>query len=223
MCRQLCPLLLCALLLPSTKVCANPEAPAIRIEHRQNDDALTPQLRAGWQAYRAGDLATARQHYEQALLLDARNRDALLGLSAIALQQNEDADAAHHLVRAIELDPRDPIAQAGLATLNGEIETESRIKLLLVPAPDAALLFALGNLYAARSDWSAARLNYAGACQLAPDFAPCAHNLAVSLDHLGQYPQAAHHYQRALQLDARGTSGFDAARVRQRLDALSQR
>lgn len=215
------PLLLCALLSPCAQVCATPDAPAIRIEHRQNDDALTPQLRAGWQAYRTGDLAAARHHYEQALSLDARNRDALLGLAAIALQQNEDADAARHLARALELDPRDPVAHAGLATLSGEIEAESRLKLLLAPAPDAALLFALGNLYAARSDWNAARLSYTNACQLAPDFAPCAHNLAVSFDHLGQYPQAAHHYQRALRLDASGASGFAAPQVRQRLNELS--
>lgn len=206
----------------------NPVQP-IRIEHGAEIATVDPSLLAGYQAYRNGDLDTARQHYDDVLRKDAQNhnaqnRDALLGLAAIAQQQSQDATAAHYYRQVLALDPRDPIAHAGMSTLFGTADmagTESRLKLLLLQQPQsAALYFALGNHYAEQSRWGEAQQSYFEAVRRDPDDGYIAFNLAVSLEHLGQGKLAAQHYQRALQISPSGTAGFDRAQVQQHVNEL---
>lgn len=199
-----------------------PAAAPIRIEHGQDSAAVDPDVLAAYQAYQRGDFDNASQRYRAVLQRDVRNRDALLGMAAIAQQRSQDASAAQYYSRLLALDPRDPAAHAGLYSMLGSGDaagSESRIKLLLAQHPAAAALHAvLGNHYAQQSRWSAARQAYSSACQLEPDNAQFAFNLAVSLDHLGQFTLAAHHYQRALQLDS---AGFDRTQTQQRLHELA--
>ncbi|MBI4938868.1 MAG: tetratricopeptide repeat protein [Nitrosomonadales bacterium] len=204
-----------------------PPAPGIRIERgQQQASAVDPALQAAWQAYRNGDLDTAGQRYSNILKLDTRNRDALLGMAAIAQQQARDDAAAHYYRQVLALDPRDPIAHAGMLSLLGpgnETGAESRLKLLLAQQPQsAALHFALGNLYAEQSRWSDAQQSYFGASKLEPDNAQFAFNLAVSLDHLGKGELAAQHYRRALQLDgAAAQPRIDRTQTQRRLNELT--
>lgn len=203
----------------------NTAARPIRIEHGQEGDAVDQTLLAAWQAYRNGDLGTAWQRYNEVLLKDARNRDALLGMAAIAQQQSQDAIAARYYDQVLIIDPRDPIANAGMSALlgtNDEANTESRLKLLLVQHPQsAALHFALGNLYAEQSRWGDAQQAYFNAYNLEQSNAQFAFNLAVSLDHLGQNKLAAQHYQRALQMDVSDNPGFNRAQTQQRINELT--
>jgi len=222
---------------PRTASPATPHTPAkpIRIEHAQEGDAVDPTLVAAWQAYSNGDFDTARQRYGEVLRKDAQNRntpnrDALLGMAAIAQQQSQDAIAARYYNQVLMLDPRDPVANAGMSALLGTSDaaaTESRLKLLLAQQPrptgiqSSALHFALGNLYAEQSRWGDAQQAYFNASNLEQNNAQFAFNLAVSLDHLGQGKLAAQHYQRALQLDVSDNPGFNRAQTQQRINELT--
>lgn len=206
-------------------------APPVRIEHSHESIAVDPILLNAWQAYRDGDLDTALQHYGEVLHKDAQHnnppdRNALLGLAAIAQQRSQDAVAAQYYSRLLALDPRDPDAHAGMSSLlgaTGTAGTESRLKLLLAQRPEAAALhFALGNYYAEQSRWGDAEQSYFTACKLESDNARFAFNLAVSLDHLGQEKLAAQHYQHALQLDPANNPGFDHAQTQLRLIELAR-
>ena len=198
-------------------------APGVQIKSNQSDE-INPTLLAAYQAYRSGDFGTAWQLYRNVLQQDTQNRDALLGMAAIAHHQGQDAVAAQYYTRVLTIDPRDPAAQAGMSGLsNGDMATrESHLKLQLSHRPDAAVLhYALGNLYAEQLRWGEARQAYLNASTREPDNALYVFNLAVSLDHLGLGALAAQHYQRALALDSSGSTGFNPAQTQHRLSELS--
>lgn len=200
-------------------------AQPITFARKQENDAVDPTLLAAYQAYRNGDLGLSSQHYKEVLRNDGKNRDALLGLAAIAQQQSQDALAAFYYKQILTLDPRDPVANAGMTALVGPADaagTESRLKLLLAQQPQsAALHLALGNHYAEQSRWGDAQQAYFSAYTLEAGNAQIVFNLAVSLDHLGQGKLAAQYYQRALQLDTSENAGFDRAQIQQRINELT--
>ena len=202
---------------------SNPATPGVAIQRKVETDTVTPALLDAYQAYQRGDYVTAAQSYRQVLSNDAHNRDALLGLAAIAQQQGQDDAAQGYYRQLLALDPHDPAAQAALMTYSpDEGNTESRLKLLLAEQPRSATLhFALGNYYAAQSGWGDAQQYYFNAHTLEPSNAQFTFNLAVSLDHLGQRKLAVQYYQQALQLDVSGHSGFDHAQAQQRLNELT--
>ena len=220
---------------PHADATQNAAAQPIHIEHVQDNDAVDPTLLAAYQAYRSADFDTARQHYSEVLRKDAQNhntpnRDALLGMAAVAQQQSQDAIAARYYNQVLMLDPRDPVANAGMSALLGTSDaaaTESRLKLLLAQQPrptgtqSSALYFALGNLYAEQSRWGDAQQAYFNAYNLEQGNAQFAFNLAVSLDHMGQGKLAAQHYQRALQLDPTDNTGFSREQTQQRINELT--
>jgi Flp pilus assembly protein TadD len=206
--------------MPRTRSAAGSGVP---VHRKIAPDAVTPALLDAYQAYQRGDYVTAAQGYRQVLGVDAHNRDALLGLAAIAQQQGQDEAAQHYYRELLVLDPRDPDAQAALQNYAPDTgNTESRLKSMLAEQPrSGALNFALGNYYAAQSGWGDAQLYYFNAHTLEPTNAQFTFNLAVSLDHLGQRKLAAQYYQQALQLDTSGRSGFDHAQAQQRLNELT--
>jgi Flp pilus assembly protein TadD len=223
----------------TTESAVNP-MPPIRIKHSHESDEVDPILLVAWHAYRNGDFDTASQQYSEMLRKNVQhhnssNRDALLGMAAIAQQRSQDAVAAQYYSQMLDLDPRDPDAHAGMSSLFDTTEAagaESRLKLMLAQHPEAAALhFALGNHYAQKSRWGDAQQAYFSACTLESDNAQFAYNLAVSLDHLGQGKLAALHYRRALQLDHAGNTdsviinpsnaSFDRAQTQLRLDELT--
>ncbi len=77
--------------------------------------------------------------------------------------------------------------------------------------------FALGNLYARQSRWSAAQQAYFRAYATEPDNADFIFNLAVSLDHLHQNKLAAQYYQMALSAAATRPGSFDRNQVQTRI------
>ena len=211
------------LLRKSRRSAAEPTSGVV-IERAQAVDTANQTLTAAYQAYRNGNFATAWQHYSTVLQQDARNRDALLGMAAIAQQQGQDATAAQYYGQVLTLDPRDPAAHAGMSALTrgNMASTESRLKLLLNHRPDAAALhFALGNLYAEQSRWGEAQQSYFNATNRELDNPQYTYNLAISLDHLGQNKLAAQYYQRALQLDQSGSANFDHAQTQRRVNELT--
>ena len=196
--------------------------PAMRIEKIQ-PEAIDPILHDAYRAYQGGQLEQAQLLYQRAQRLDARNIDALLGLAAVAQRQGSDNVAAHYYLKVLELDPRDPVANAGMSALTTGDNGETRLKLLLKEQPDSsALHFALGNRYASQARWSDAQQSYFNAFKLEPKNSGLAFNLAVSLDRLGQNKLAAQYYQRAIDLDPKSIAGFDHSQISQRIAELAQ-
>lgn len=186
-----------------------------------------PRVASGYAAYQAGDLAQARTDYEQALREDATNRDAALGLAAVEMraQRYEQADAIYQ--RLLQVNPRDPHAQAGMLALRGQaldpVQAESRVKSLLAADPEASVLhFTLGNQYAQQGRWAEAQQAYFKAYAGDPENPDYAFNLAVSLDQLRQSPLALEYYRRALALAEKRSANFPPDAARARVQQLSR-
>lgn len=202
-----------------------PASPAtMNIVRNQDRDTVTPVLLDAYQAYQRGEYAIAAQGYREVLNKDAHNRDALLGLAAIAQQRNQEETAQYYYRQVLLLDPRDPVAQAAMSAYgaNNGADTESQLKQRLSEQPrSGALNYALGNVYAEQSRWAEAQQAYFNAYTLEASNAQYAYNLAISLDHLGQHKAAVQYYQKALMLDVNYNSGFDHAKAQQRLNELN--
>ncbi len=200
-----------------------PDETGIDVQRKTRTDTVTPALLDAYHAYQRGDYGTAKQGYHEVLSQDARNRDAMLGLAAIAQQQNQQETAQYYYRQLLVLDPKDPIAQSALISYAPDSgNTESHLKTLLAEHPRSGdLNFALGNYYSDISSWGEAQQYYFSAHTLEPANAQFAFNLAVSLDHLGKRKLAAQFYQQALQLDVSGHSGFDHEQAQQRLNELT--
>lgn len=188
---------------------------------------IDPTLLQAYEALQLGDFARARGLYEQVWRTDPKNLDALLGLAAIAVRNGESTLALRYYQGALELDPRNPYAQAGLLSIVGgadPLATESQIKLLIAREPSALLYFALGNLHADQGQWPSAQQAYFQAYQLQSDNPDYAFNLAVGLEHMGQSRAALDYYRKALDLSfRRGRANFDQNLVIQRVGQLSSR
>ena len=193
----------------------------------RNPPQINPRIDAGYKAYIAGDLATARSEYEQALRDEPDNRDALLGLAALDVRSGRYESAEALYLRVLAIDPRDPQAQAALLSLrsgrNDPLATESRVKSLLAAEPAAHVLnFTLGNQLAQQKRWAEAQQEYFKAYAAEPENADFAYNLAVSLDHLRQNRQAFDYYQRAIALAEKRGASFDLAAARTRAAQLGK-
>lgn len=184
---------------------------------------VAPAVQNGYAALKSGDLATAQQQYELALLQDPNNRDALLGAAAVALREQDTRQASSNYLRLLELDPNDPDALAGLAELRpGDPQaSEVRLRGLARQHPDSGpVQFALGNLFARQGRWPEAQQSYFRAFSAMPDNADYAFNLGVGLDRMNQPRLAQTYYRRALELAQAGPPTFDIDAVRKRLQVL---
>jgi Flp pilus assembly protein TadD len=196
----------------------------LNIQHQPEADAIDPILAAAYQAYQSGDYEAAGKRYHDALGKDQKNRDALLGSAAVAQQQGQDENAVRYYRRVLALDPRDPVAQAALASFGSGDPAlkESHLKQLISQQPDSATLnFALGNQYADQSRWAEAQQAYFNALAIEPTNALFSFDVAISLDHIGQRNAAAQYYRQALQFDTSGNSGFSRDQAQQRLNQLT--
>jgi tetratricopeptide (TPR) repeat protein len=202
-----------------------PKESAIAIRRSTHKEQVAPALARGYSAFMAGNDSLAQQEYTSILRQDGNNRDALLGMAAIAAKRGHSDEAVKTYLRLQELDPRDAAAQAGILALTAgqadPVQSESRVKTLLAQQPDAHFLhFALGNLYAGQSRWAEAQQAFFHAYQKAPSNPDYLYNLAISLDHLNQGKLALEYYQRALALSQSGSANFDKAAAQNRAKEL---
>lgn len=178
-------------------------------------------LERAYETLQAGRLDDAQREYEQVLRRDAKNTDALLGLATIAARRGQQEQAHAYYLRALEANPNDPTARAGVISTRtqGDAEfSESRLKTALSSQPDSpALLVALGNLYARQERWSEAQQIYFRVYALEPDNPDFLFNLAVSLDHLRQSKLAHQYYQMALAASETRAASFDRNQARNRI------
>jgi len=205
---------------------------AINITRTDNVGLVNPQLLQAYASYRDNDFIGARARYQQVLREKPNNKDAMLGLAAVALQLGDVASAREIYIRLLELDPRDVHARVGLLEsmpASDPVMLESELRSLFAAHPEVAhLAFALGNHYAEQRRWSDAQQSYYDALLAAkagnsgpvsPDYA---FNLAVSLERLNQLRPAYTFYREALEQSAVVTPGFDVRVLRERLDALER-
>ena len=182
---------------------------------------IPAEVAGGYESLRRGEWSAARRAYESALVADPTSVDAHLGLATLAARESNRVVAADHYRRALDLDPRNATALAGLASLadfSRPEALETQLRSDLDRAPESpALHFTLGNLYASQGRWSEAQSAYYEAHRLDPASAEIAHNLAVSLDQMGQPALAATFYRRALESARERATAFDPAAVQRRL------
>ncbi|HAT31421.1 MAG TPA: hypothetical protein DCW29_11395, partial [Janthinobacterium sp.] len=185
---------------------------------------VNPTLQSAYQAFSAGDSTAARHQYEAVASQDPNNRDALLGLAAVAVRDNQGPAAASYYLRLLELDPNDADALAGLIGVRqgDPVQSEARLKAILQRGPEAGpVLFALGNLYAKQARWQEAQQMFFRAFGATPENADYAFNLAVGLDRLNQGKLALSYYQRALALAQNNPGDFSRDAVHKRMRELS--
>ncbi|MCC7183398.1 MAG: tetratricopeptide repeat protein [Rhodocyclaceae bacterium] len=205
---------------PSTDMVLRPQ-----IRSRRSPEQVLPEVARAYEALLAGDGATAKRAYDEALAIDPLNRDALHGLAAIALaeQRLRDAEAAYR--RLVEIDPGDARAQAALLSLRSSDDKprEARLRELIAQQPRAATPhFVLANLLAARGQWREAQEHYFQAYSADPDNPDHRFNLAVSLDQLRQYELAIRYYREALAAAERTPHAFPVQQAATRIQTLSE-
>ncbi len=188
-------------------------------------DPVTEKLEAAWAAYDSAQYERAKRLYREILSVEKENRDALLGLGAIAIIEKNNIAARDIYMLLLRHDPRDSIAISALASLqDGETFTEADEKYLqdmLQKNPDDAHLnFALGNVYAQQQKWKLAQQSYFDAWQRDNKNADYIFNLAVSLDQLGKQKQAVDFYQDSLDQSAGRNVSFSREAVQQRLTEI---
>jgi len=195
----------------------------VRFVRSKDTSQVAPAIQHGYTALQAGDLATARQQYDLALLRDPTSRDALLGSAAVAMREHDGNQASANYLRLLELDPNDPEALAGLAELRpGDLQAnEIKLRGLARQHPESGpVQFALGNLYARQGRWPEAQQSYFRAFTAVPNNADYAFNLGVGLDRMNQPRLAKTYYRRALELAQASPPGFNVDAVRERLQVL---
>ena len=197
----------------------------MQVSKNNSGPRVSPELMAAYRAFNAGDDSEAQELYRKVLRTDLRNVDALLGMAAIAQRQGRLQDAMGWYGKVLEVEPRNPIAQAAMVNAVGQadpVTSESRIKNLLVQQPNSANLHAaLGSLYTERGQWTAAQQSYFEAHRLEPGNPEYAFNLAISLDQLGKPLLALDYYKKTLELIQRNTTtSIDRHQLESRISQL---
>jgi len=196
----------------------------LHLERSAEKPRVPANVAEGWRALREGDLGNARRSYEAALLADPLSVDSHLGIATVEARAGNRSVAALHYRRALELDPRNATALAGLAALSegaAPEAVEAQLREDVARYPDsAALQFALGTHYAGLGRWGEAQAAFFEAHRLDPANADILYNLAVSLDHMGQARVAGDFYRRAIEASAGQPVQFDAGNARRRLEEI---
>lgn len=197
----------------------------IEIHKTDRPVKIPPKLQQAYRAYRQQDYPTAEQLYREVLKSYPSNRDAMLGLAAIAVHQGDRQVAGSYYRRLLQSNPADKTALLGLQSLSPgqySLEDGSKIKFWLQSDADNAQLHAaLGNQYASTGQWKEAQQAYFDAHHSEPANADYAFNLAVSLDQLGLRKQALDYYRQARNLAENGGSLFSLPQLDRRIQQLA--
>ena len=189
---------------------------------RQNSNVMS--------AYRAlyqGDLNRANREFIEVIGLEPSNIYALNGLASTQSKLGVDSQALITYQKVLAIDPSNLHAfEAVLTSYSnslGVAEWKDRVKSVLEAHPKSVVLNSvLASFYARESDWLAAQKLYFKAHALDSQNASYSFNLAVSLDHLGQYRLAKQYYTLALEQASGQALNFDRSELKQRLRTIEQ-
>ena len=205
----------------------NNASPILSIQKTNIADPVGETLDAAWLSYEAGQYADAKGLYAKVISIEVDNRDALLGLAAIAVLNKNNVEAKSIYTSLLDMDPRDPIATAAIASLrsnDGSLDSdESYLLSMLQKNPDAPHLnFALANIYAQKNRWNSAQQYYFNAWQKDSENADYIFNLAVSMDQLNKKQQAVKFYEDSLLKAKNKQVHFSRETVQRRINELSE-
>jgi tetratricopeptide (TPR) repeat protein len=171
--------------------------------HHSLKPHINPYLSKAYAAYQRGDEQIAQKAYRKVLETEKNNRDALLGLAALAVYRGNAYQAQVYYKKVLQLYPHDRIAQVNLINSLGNYNNESQLKFLLQEIPQsqsAYIYFNLGNFYAQQKRWADAQYAFLKALVYDNKQADYTYNLAVSYEHLNQLSLALNYYQQTLEL-----------------------
>ncbi len=198
----------------------------LKISRSQSSADVNQTVNEAYAAYRRGDLEQAQTLYQDVLTDNPDERNALLGLGAIAVQQGRFDAAYRYYADILRQNPSDRAAGAALISMQQQSDpasSEARIKRMLADEPDAGYLHqALGNIYAQNQRWPQAQQAYFDAYSYDSDNADYAYNLAVSLDQMDQAKAALEYYVRALELAAEQPISFARQSAQARINQIRQ-
>ena len=185
--------------LPETQPAPSQASNEIHLKVQKSDEVLA------YQAYQTGNLQKSEELYLAALSKKPESIASLFGLGAIAMSRGELNKAYSFYKKAEAINPRHPEVKKAIALLSaqsGQYSDQGKVlKNLIAENPrDAKLPYSLGNLFAKKGDWVNAQKQYFKAFELDGRQFDYALNLAVSLDHLGEYELAKQFYKTALSL-----------------------
>jgi Flp pilus assembly protein TadD len=196
----------------------------IRISRSKAPDHQGVQLKRAYAAYQAGNYDSADARYREVLDKRPDNRDALLGLGAVAMKRGDNAKALQIYTHLLKINPQDRLVRSILINLSKNTDparSESTIKVMLQDNPDQPFLyFTLGNLYASQSRWPEAQQAFFDAYRQDSSNPDYAFNLAVSLDQLGHPKTALDYYKKARRLAGNGEASFDVSSLSARISTL---
>ena len=201
------------------------EPAVIEISRSRSADKNDQLINSAYSLYAAGNYNAAEAEYHKVLNKLPDNRDALLGIAAIAFRKGDIQNAYENYLKVIKYYPRDIAAKTALITMQGgtdPVKSESLIKSMLSEDPGAAFLyFTLGNIYAQQSRWADAQQAFFEAYRLQSNNPDYVYNLAVSLDQIGQTRTALDYYHKALELADESQINFNSASVMTRINTLA--
>ena len=213
--------IICAVIVAPRPVMAEAPAAPVSVIRTEYDGNQQNRLNAAFRAYQDGDIAAASFGYQTVLQAYPDNRDALLGLAACALAQDDAQSAVNLYRRILRAFPQDILAMAALFSLQQERQGEVALRQLLSRQPDEPYLHALlGQHQAMQARWPEARRAFSIARQIEPANPVYALNLAISLDRMGRRQQALEHYRATLRLVEQGASDLDMRPVVRRMLTL---
>lgn len=184
-------------------------------------------IQLGYKALYDGELKTANLSFIQALDVAPNNRHALNGLAATQRQLGMDEAALVSYQKVLAIDPTNLHAFESVLVMLGSqiegVEWKKEIKKMSVIYPESAVLNAvLGHVSSTELDWKTAQRYYFSAHRLNSQSADYALNLAISLDHLGEYALAQKYYTMALSQSKSDDLNVETSPVKRRLSALKQ-
>lgn len=182
-------------------------------------------LKTAYIAYKQQDWKQAEKLFAAISQEWPNNINALLGYAGSLANQQKYEAALERYQTVLRQSPNNLFAIEGIAGLMQRLSTtdfewETTLKKVLKDYPDSAILnSSIGSLYAKEQNWNEAQNYYFKALSIDSTNAQYNFNLAVSLDHLKQYPIAIEYYTKALVYKT-DQAFFDEVLVKERLAAL---
>src|SRR5450631_3398606 len=181
-----------------------------------------------FQALQAGERSTAERAFEALQTAFTRDPEALHAAGVLGLQLGRTGRAEELLVRAIELDARQPVYRCHLAIAYrrlgkpdlavAQLETALRLDPALTEAHSN-----LGIVLLERGEYAAAMRSFERALSIRRDFPDALNGLGDAELALGHYEQACSNFERALALDpAFHEAQYNLARARTQWAATLQ-
>ena len=196
----------------------------ITIKKNRVNSRLSTLLGKGYAALKSGRYKEAETIYENVLIKQPKQVDALLGLANIYSQNNDLIQARRLYNRVLIIEPANKIAQLGLLYTYQSDNSTKGLELLQGLSEkhpeNADILVAIGHKLAKKSKWSDAQQYYFKAYSEQPDNALFAYNLAVSLDRMEKYSAAIGFYKKALMLNSISSPIINSQKVMNRVDDL---